>query len=457
MTYTSVYPATGELHARFDALDAGEALRILERSAGAFASWRRRSPGERARGLEPLAAALRGRAGDYARLITLEMGKPIVEARAEIEKCAALADAYARLAPAWLEDELVDAGGREHRVAFEPLGVILSIMPWNFPFWQAMRFAVPALLAGNASLLKPARNTPRCALALAEVFLAAGFPEGLLQALLADHDTVARLIADERVRGVSFTGGTEAGASIASLAGRHLKKAVLELGGSDPFIVLADADADFAAEGAVRGRMVNTGQSCIAAKRFILRREIAGPFTARFVERMAALRVGDPLAETTQVGPLVGEEAAREIEEQLAEAVARGARVLTGGARPRPGPFFAPTVVGGVDSDMRIWREEVFGPIAPLLVVDTDEEAIALANASAFGLGASLWTRDEARGLELSRSIEAGTVFVNSVVQSDPRMPFGGVKRSGLGRELSRYGLLEFCNIKGISVYGHGA
>jgi succinate-semialdehyde dehydrogenase/glutarate-semialdehyde dehydrogenase len=338
----------------------------------------------------------------------------------------------------------------------EPLGVILAVMPWNFPFWQALRFAVPALLAGNAGLLKHAANVPGCALAIEGAFREAGFPPDLFRTILADHDTVAALIEGEIVRGVSLTGSVAAGERVAAIAGRSLKKVVLELGGSDPFIVLDDADLELAARRAVQGRMIVAGQSCVAAKRFIVVRASAEEFTRRFAARMAELVVGDPTDERTDVGPVVSAAALEELAGQLRDSVERGARVVTGGARlPRRGYFFAPTVVTGVRPGMRLADEEVFGPVAPILEVGDEDQAIAVANATVFGLGGSVWTRDLARGERLARRLDAGTTFVNGVVRSDPRMPFGGIKRSGIGRELSHHGLREFVNVKGISIYDH--
>jgi acyl-CoA reductase-like NAD-dependent aldehyde dehydrogenase len=454
MHYTTVNPATEEVLGHYETAAREEVERILAGCHTAYLAWREEPLAARTERLRALAAILRRRAHEHARCITLEMGKPVTEARAEIEKCAWLAEVCADQGAAWLAEEQVAADGREHRVVLEPLGVVLSIMPWNFPFWQALRFAVPALLAGNASLLKHASNVPQCAFSIETAFREAGFPADLFRTLLAGHETVAQLIADDRVRGVSLTGSAQAGARVAALAGQHLKPVVLELGGSDPFIVLDDADVELAAVNAVRGRMGNAGQSCIAAKRFILLPAVAEPFTRRFCERVAELRVGDPLDPATEVGPLVSGVARRELEDQLARSIAMGARVLIGGTRlPRPGFYFAPTVVADVTPEMPIMREETFGPVAPILVVADDEAAIRAANATEFGLGASIWTRDVARGERMVRRIEAGTVFVNSIVKSDPRMPFGGVKRSGLGRELSQHGVREFVNIKGINVY----
>jgi succinate-semialdehyde dehydrogenase / glutarate-semialdehyde dehydrogenase len=456
MRITTIDPATEEVLQVYETMGRAGVEEIAARAHEAFLVWRDVPHAERAVRLTALAGVLRRRRDEYARTITLEMGKPITEAGAEVEKCAFLCEVYAEHAADWLREEVVAADGREHRVAFEPLGVILSIMPWNFPFWQALRFGVPALAAGNTSVLKHASNVPQCARAIEGAFREAGFPADAFRAVFADHESIAALIGGGIVRGVALTGSTAAGARIAEAAGRALKKVVLELGGSDPFLVLDDADVEIAAQRAVQGRMIATGQSCIAAKRFIVARPLAEEFTRRFAAKMAALVVGDPLDERTQVGPVVNEGALRELAAQLDDSVAAGARVVTGGARlPRRGYYFEPTVVAAVRPAMRVASEEVFGPIAPVLAVGDDDEAVALANASEYGLGGCVWTRDLARGARVARRLEAGTVFVNSVVKSDPRMPFGGVKRSGLGRELSHYGLREFVNVKGISVYDH--
>ncbi len=454
MGITTVNPATGEELRTYDLMPRRQVMALLGEADAAQRRWRLKSAAERAALLPRLAGVLREDADRYARLMTEEMGKPISEARAEVEKCAWLCEFYGEMAPRWLADEPVQADGLEHLVVYEPLGVVVSVMPWNYPFWQALRFGVPTLAAGNASLLKHASNVTGCGLAIEEAFARAGFPEGLFRTVVTDHQTVAELIGRDEVRGVSLTGSTEVGARVAELAGRHLKKVVLELGGSDPFIVLEDADLESTARGAVAGRMLCTGQSCIASKRFIVVREMAEAFSRRFAELMAELHVGDPLEERTRVGAIVNEKELAALEEQLAEAVGRGARVLTGGRRlPGPGFFLPPTVVVDVTPDMRLAKEEVFGPIAPILVVDDEDAAVDLANDSDFGLGGSVWTADLARGRRLARRIESGAVFVNHFTKSDPRMPFGGVKKSGLGRELARFGLHEFVNIKGINVY----
>lgn len=456
MRYTTTNPATGEALDSWETFSREETLAILARTDAAFRSWRRTPLDQRTVLLTRLAAVLRERRDEHARDITLEMGKPIVEARAEVEKCAWLCDVYAERGAGWLAELEVAADGRRHRVAWQPLGVVLAVMPWNFPFWQALRFAVPTLLAGNAGLLKHARNVPRCAFAIEAAFREAGFPEHLFRNVLADHGTVGALIDDDRICGVSLTGSTAAGERVAERAGRALKKVVLELGGSDPFIVLDDADIEIAAAAAVRGRALNTGQSCIAAKRFIVAEPLVEAFTARFAELMAGLKIGDPLDESVQVGPLVDAAARDEAEGQLRRTLAMGARLVCGGGRPdRPGFYLEPAVVAGVTPAMPLAAEEVFAPIAPVLTARDDDEAVAVANAGEFGLGGSVWTRDLERGEALARRLEAGSVFVNSIVKSDPRMPFGGVKKSGLGRELAEFGLREFVNIQGVNVYDH--
>lgn len=454
MGVVTVNPATGEKLAEYPRQDAAQVAAVLARSVAAGRDWSRRPVAARAALLPALAARLRARADGLARLMSREMGKTVTEARGEVEKCAWLCEVYAERSGEWLADTPMAADGLRHAVAYQPLGVILSIMPWNYPLWQALRFGVPTLTAGNTSLLKHASNVTGCGLAIAELFAEAGFPKDCFQTIVADHAVVSGLIAHDDVRGLSLTGSVEAGRRIAELAGRHLKKVVLELGGSDAFIVLEDADLEAAVRGAVTGRMLCTGQSCIAAKRFIVARQVAGEFTARFAAAMAELPVGDPLDEATRVGAIVNEDEMQVLADQVDDAVQKGARLLTGGRRlERRGCFFPPTVLAEVTPDMAVWRDEVFGPVAPVLAVADDEQAVRLANASVFGLGGSVWTRDLERGERLARRLEAGTVFVNSIVKSDPRMPFGGVKQSGLGRELSWHGLREFTNVQGVNVY----
>ncbi|TME68206.1 MAG: NAD-dependent succinate-semialdehyde dehydrogenase [Chloroflexi bacterium] len=447
----SINPASAEVLARFDPFTPDEVDHALDQAEDAFIAWRERSFEERAVPMRRLAALLRERADRYGRLITLEMGKPIVEARAELEKCAWGCEHYAEHAARYLADEVITTNARRSLVAFQPLGIVLAVMPWNFPFWQVIRFAAPALMAGNSAVLKHASNVPQCALAIEEVFRDAGFPEGLLRTLLLAGSQVEPVIDDARVRAITLTGSSDTGSRIAQLAGRALKKTVLELGGSDPFIVLADADLGQAAKIATRARNQNTGQSCIAAKRFIAVESIATDFERRFAAEVAALQVGDPLDTQTQIGPLAREDLRETLERQVRESVGMGARVLTGGGRgDRKGWYYQPTVLADVTENMPVFKEETFGPVAAVVRVRDADEAVRVANDSAYGLGANLWTRDLALGERLARRIESGSVFVNGMVASDPRLPFGGVKRSGYGRELSSYGIKEFVNIQTI-------
>src|SRR5436309_1675302 len=449
----AVNPATGEVIASFDAFGADEVEMALAEAHGAFLEWRDRPITERAVPMRALASLLRARADRYARLATLEMGKPINEAKAEIEKCSFGAEHFARSASRYLADEEIRANARRSIVAFQPLGVVLAVMPWNFPFWQVVRFAAPALMAGNAALLKHASNVPQCALAIEEAFRDAGFPQGLLRTVLVAGAGIEPVIADDRIRAVTLTGSSDTGSRIAALAGRDLKKTVLELGGSGPFIVLADADLAAAAATAVRARNQNNGQSCIAAKRFIVVESVAADFERRFAKGVEDLVVGDPSDPKTQIGPLARRDLLDTLEQQVDGSVRAGARVLTGGERVHGrGYFFRPTVLANVTADMPAFREETFGPAAAVVRVRDADEAVRVANDSAYGLGASIWTRDASLGERLARRVESGSVFVNGIVASDPRLPFGGIKRSGYGRELSAFGAREFTNVQTIWV-----
>jgi succinate-semialdehyde dehydrogenase/glutarate-semialdehyde dehydrogenase len=447
----AVNPATDELIASFDAFGPDEVEMALAEAHEAFLEWRARPMGERSVPMRALARLLRERAESYARLATLEMGKPIGEARAEIEKCAWACEHFAVAGPGYLADEVIRSNARRSLVAFQPLGVVLAVMPWNFPFWQVVRFAAPAFMAGNAGLLKHASNVPQCALALEEVIRDAGFPQGLLRTVLVSGAGIEPVIADDRIRAVTLTGSSDTGSRIAELAGHALKKTVLELGGSDPFIVLADADIEAAATTAVRARNQNNGQSCIAAKRFIVVESIAAEFERRFAKGVEDLVVGDPMDPATQVGPLARRDLLDTLERQVDGSVRAGARVLAGGERVSgKGYFFRPTVLAGVAPDMPAFKEETFGPVAAVVRVRDADEAVRVANESAYGLGAAIWTRDTAVGERLARRIESGSVFVNGMVASDPRLPFGGIKRSGYGRELSAFGAREFTNVQTI-------
>ena len=454
MKFKTINPATEDVIAEYESKPKDKVLDAAKKSRAAFHEWKQLDISERAYYFRRLAQVLRDNRERYARLMTLEMGKPIKQSLTEIEKCAWGAEVYADNAAKWLEEEIVHADGKKHIVAFEPLGCILSIMPWNFPFWQAFRFGIPTLIAGNVSILKHSNIVPQCALAVEDAFNEAGFPQNVFKTVITDHEAVGELIKSDLVQGVSLTGSTSAGARVAELAGRNLKKVVLELGGSDPFIVLDDADVEFAAKSAVSGRTVNSGQSCIAAKRFIVMKSIADEFSKIFAEKTNALVVDDPMDMNTDVGPLASKDGLMQVEAQVHDAVMKGASILAGAKRlERKGYFYKPTILSNIKIDMKVVTEEVFGPVAPVIYVNDDEEAIKVANSSEFGLGASIWTKDESKGLEIAKRIEAGGVFINSIVKSDPRMPFGGIKKSGIGRELSKYGLKEFVNIKGINLY----
>src|SRR2546427_9745516 len=403
----------------------------------------------RAKLVREAARLLRERKSQHARTMALEMGKPLPQGEAEAEKCAWVCDYYAEHAERFLADEPRETDASKAFVRSDPIGPVLAIMPWNFPFWQVFRFAAPALMAGNAGLLKHAPNVTRCALEIEAIFREAGFPEGLFRALILSNEAVAQVIADPRVRAVTLTGSDRAGSQVAERAGRHLKKTVLELGGSDPFLVLGDADVEQAARAAAEARLLNSGQSCIAAKRFIVMEPVADRFLDAFVPAMRARRMGDPLAPGTQVGPQARHDLRANLHRQVEESVRRGARLLLGGAIPEgPGFFYAPTVLAAVAEGMPAFDEEVFGPVAAVIRVQDEAQAVRVANASRYGLGAAVWTGDTARGERLARELEVGSVFVNGLVKSDPRLPFGGIKHSGYGRELSEYGLKEVGNAK---------
>lgn len=445
----SINPATGSLRATFDAHDETDVERAIGAAHAAQKKWASSSVDDRAMLMPKLAAALRAKKEHYARLITEEMGKPIVEARAEIEKCAATCDFYGREASGYLADIVTPSNATESKVVFDPLGVVLAVMPWNYPFWQFFRFAAPALCAGNGIILKHASNVPACALAIAEIMEEAGTPPGLAQVLLIGPDMVAGIIEDPRIAAVTLTGSTEVGATIAATAGRALKKQVLELGGSDPFIVLEDADVEEAARVAVKARFINVGQSCVNAKRFIVVDSIADAFVAQFLENVKALTMGNPLDETVSIGPLARPNLRETLHDQVVRSVSEGAELLIGGEIPDgEGAFYPPTVLDRVGPGMAAYEEETFGPVAAILRVSGTEEAIRVANDTEFGLGASLWTRNIDHAHQLVRAIEAGAVFINGMTASDARLPFGGIKRSGYGRELGSLGIREFTNIK---------
>ena len=445
----SVNPATGDTLGSFPMLTQAEIETRLQRAADAFQEHRRMPFAERAQLMRRAADILGEEEETFARLMTLEMGKLLGAAREELRKCAWACRHYAEHAEALLAIEMVETGPQRTFVRFQPLGPVLAVMPWNFPFWQVFRFAAPALMAGNVALLKHASNVPQCALAIEDVFSAAGFAPGVFQTLLVGSHQVPAILDDDRVVAATVTGSEAAGAAVAARAGERIKKTVLELGGSDPFIVMPSADMDETARMAVSARTINNGQSCIASKRFIVHADVAGEFERRLVSGMKDLRVGDPLDASTQLGPLATPDIVAGLDRQVSDSVKAGARVLTGGQRlNRPGNFYAPTVITDVPPDSPAYSEELFGPVAIVFPVSDREEALAIANDSKFGLGASVWTRDAEDRDFFVDGLETGMVYVNAMVASDPRLPFGGVKRSGYGRELSVYGLREFVNVK---------
>ncbi len=451
-TIRSINPYTGEVMKEFALLGKQELEAELARSRQAFSNWRTAPLAERTELIRKLGDVLRAEKRTYGELITREMGKPIKDAVAEVEKCALLADYYADNAARFLAAEEIRTEAAKSYVTFEPLGILLAIMPWNFPFWQLFRCGVPAVVAGNVVALKHASNVPLCALAIEDAFRRAGFPENVLKTLLIDSQAALRLIDDDLVDAVSLTGSKSAGEEVAAHAGARIRKVVLELGGSDPFIVLDDADLEKAGRMAAKARTINAGQSCIAAKRFIVLESVAEEFKKYFLAQLRELKVGDPMDETTDIGPLARADILAALQAQLQDARSRGAEILEAGPPVHQGLFFTPCAVYNPRSDMKILSEEVFGPIAPIIVVRDEDEAIEVANATEYGLGASLWSRNHDRAERLAGRIAAGVVVINDMVKSDPRLPFGGVKKSGVGRELSHYGLKEFVNIKAIVI-----
>jgi succinate-semialdehyde dehydrogenase/glutarate-semialdehyde dehydrogenase len=450
----AIDPATGALHRTYADHSPEEVERRLGLATVAFAEWSRRSFEDRAVVMRRAAALLRERRDALAELMASEMGKPVAQGRSEAEKCALACDFFAEHAGRFLADEAVKTEAANSFVAFRPLGVVLAVMPWNFPFWQVFRFAAPALMAGNVAVLKHAANVPGCALATERLLLDAGFEEGIFQTLLVEQARVASLIADRRIAAVTLTGSTKAGRTVASQAGQALKKVVLELGGSDPYVVLSDADVDQAATISVAARLTNGGQSCIAAKRFIVVRSLLEAFEERFVAGMRRAVVGDPRDLKTEVGPLARVDLRDGLHRQVVESVRRGARLVLGGVlEARPGAWYPPTVLTRVEPGMPAFDEELFGPVGAIISASDDTDAIRLANTTSFGLGAAVFTRDSARGARVARDeLEAGACFVNAMVRSDPRLPFGGIKDSGYGRELSVFGIREFVNVKAIWV-----
>ena len=455
MAIETMNPANGEILERFDELSPDEVDRRLDRANRAFPDWRDTSFEERSGLMQRAAGLLRDRCRTWAETISIEMGKPITQAVAEVRKCALLCDYYADQARGFLSVRDVPTDAQESFVQYDPIGIVLGIMPWNFPFWQVFRFAVPALMAGNVGVLKHASNVPRSALTIEAIFREAGFPEGAFTTLLLSGGSTESVIRDPRVRAVTLTGSELSGRRVAAIAGEVIKKTVLELGGSDPFIVLEDADIARAAQTAALARMQNTGQSCIAAKRFIVVSDVADRFVERFRAEIQVMKIGDPMSEDTDIGPMARADLREDLHQQVCHTIEQGGDLLLGGEIPEgPGFFYPATLIKDVRPHMSAAREEIFGPVAPVIVVKDEEEAVAVANDSPYGLGASIWTGDPGRGRDLARRIEAGSVFINGLVKSDPRLPFGGVKLSGYGRELSEEGIREFVNIKTVWIRG---
>lgn len=449
MAIASINPATGAALQTFEPLSSAALEQKMARAAATFQSYRGTSFAQRAGWLNAAAGILEDSKQEYGRIMTLEMGKTLKSAIAEAEKCAWACRYYAENGARHLADETVATNASRSFVRYQPIGPVLAVMPWNFPFWQVFRFAAPALMAGNVGLLKHSSNVPRCALAIEEILCRAGFPDGVFQTLLITASQTAAVVADERLAAATLTGSEPAGRAVAGQCGARIKKTVLELGGSDPFIVMPSADLDEAVSAAVKARTVNNGQSCIAAKRFIVADAIYGQFERRFVEGMRALKAGDPLAPETDIGPLATGAIRGELHAQVLRAVAAGARLLLGGRMMAgPGFFYEPTALAGVPRQSDVFREELFGPVAMLFRVKDAAEAIDLANDSPFGLGSSVWTQDAQEQARFIDEIQAGAVFVNGMVASDPRLPFGGVKHSGYGRELGIFGIREFVNVK---------
>ena len=452
MSIKTINPATEETIREYPVITEGELKNKIAKSREAFSKWKV-DPKKRSTFLHILSEELRKNKESLAKIATQEMGKPLKESIAEVEKCAWAMEFYGDNGEVFLNQEVINTDARKSFVSFEPIGIIASIMPWNFPYWQALRFAAPSLMAGNTIVLKPASVTMQCGLEMENVFLKSGFPEGIFQTLISDSKMAEKLI-DSDVNAVTFTGSNLVGAKVAQRASSQIKKCVLELGGSDPFIVCSDADVEKASTGAVKGRFINCGQSCIASKRFFVVKNIAGEFIEKFVQKVEKLNVGDPMSEETDMGPLVNADGLHRIEELVKDALDKGAHILTGGKRLKSkGYFYAPTVLDKITPDMLVAYEETFGPVAPVTIVEDENEAIKMANSSQYGLGASIWTKNLDKAEKLSRQVESGIVTVNNVVISDPRIPFGGVKQSGFGRELSRYGMLEFVNVKSIRYY----
>ncbi len=449
---TTVNPATGKELAQYTTMDKDQVFQLVNKARRVFPEWKKDYEKRRSY-IYNLVEYLKKNKTKLAKVATTEMGKPIKESIGEVEKCAWALEFYADHGDSFLADEVLNTDARKSFLTFEPIGIIGSIMPWNFPYWQALRFAAPCIMGGNVIVMKPSRITMQSGIEIEKAFTESGIPDGIFQVVVGSVDTANHLI-DSDVNGVTFTGSTSAGAKVAERAATHLKKCVLELGGSDPFIVLDDAIIEKAAEGAVKGRFINCGQSCVASKRFFVEKNIAKEFIELFVKKASQLKIGDPMSMETDIGPISSKEALETISGIVEDAKEKGAEILLGGTEiDSKGFFYKPTILTNIKPNMRIAKEETFGPVAPITIVENESEAIKLANDVEFGLGASIWTKDLAKANRMSRQIESGIVSVNNVVISDPRIPFGGIKHSGFGRELSRYGMLEFMNIKSVRFY----
>lgn len=449
----SINPFNNNIIAEYDEMSESVIESTIEKSLTSWHSWKKRSFSSRSELMKNAAAVLRRNKNEYARLITLEMGKLICESISEVEKCALVCDYYADQTESMLKDEFVETDGQKSFITFQPIGPVLAVMPWNYPFWQVFRFAAPALMAGNTGLLKHASNVQGCAVAIEKVFLEAGFPENVFSSLIIGSSKVESVIKNPAIKAVTLTGSDMAGRYVAEAAGKYLKKSVLELGGSDPFIVLSDANLKEAAKTGVKSRMLTSGQTCISAKRFIVKEDVADEFISLLKMEMEVLKAGDPMDPNTTLAPLAQIRFAHDLHNQISESVKMGAKVIIGANyEDKTNYFYYPTVLTNITENMPVFKEETFGPVAVVITAKNDEEIIEIANNSLYGLGCSIWTEDLKKGEALGREIEAGAIFINGLVKSDPRLPFGGVKNSGYGRELSNYGIKEFCNIKTIWV-----
>lgn len=449
MANQTINPATGKVEKVFSEHSSSEAMIMIEEVNDAFCEWREKDFSFRSSLMKKAAQILRDQKEHYGKILTIEMGKPITQAMAEVEKCALVCEYYADNAEKILSEEIVQTDASQSYVRFDPIGIVLAIMPWNFPFWQVFRFAAPALMAGNVCMLKHASNVPMSAMAIEEIFMQAGFPQNTFKTLLISSTQVKEIINHPHVKAVTLTGSEPAGRQVASLCGSKLKKTVLELGGSDPFIVLEDANIDEAVKTAVTARLINNGQSCIAAKRFIVVEKVYNEFEKKFIVAMSKTKIGDPMNKESELGPIAREDLLNELDAQVRQSVEKGAKILCGGKRiNREGFYYEPTILSNLSKGMPAYEDEIFGPVASLIKAKDEDDAIKIANDSAFGLGASLWTSNITKVKILASKIESGSVFINGMVKSDPRLPFGGIKNSGYGRELSHYGIKEFVNIK---------